>query len=796
MRVVVVGMGSIGRRHLGNLRRLSDATEILAVDPDPQARAWADAHGAVAVFESLEDALLQRADAAVLCTPTGLHLEGLSRCVADRVPVYVEKPIAARVQPALLHVLREADASCCTIVVGANLRYMPGAAELTGLLREKRLGRLVGIHAHAGAYLPEWRPNRELRDYRQSYSANPNEGGAMLDFVHEFDLMRWWGGEVQTVSALIRHASDLQIEAEDVADVLLKFASGATGTLHVDYLERVPRRFIQLLFTEGRAIWDVIAQKVEVVDAAGEVTTPVDLPDYDIDHCYQDALGDFLRAIGDLGQARCVQTGWDGAAALALVDAARASAETSRWVEVRQPSSHQDRGSAGNAGAPEAAAAVSRTGGTSLACSQTWLERARRVIPSATQTLSKGPAQFVQGVAPVYLQRGQGCRVWDVDGRDYLDWAMALGPMILGYGDPDVDAAVTRQLGDGPTFSLMHPLEVEVAELLTEVIPSAEMVRFLKTGSGANSAAVRIARAYTGREVIATCGYHGWHDWSAGTLPMKRGVPEGVRRDVIEFAYNDIELLERCFAERPGEIAAVVMEPMCLEWPRDDFLHRVRDLAHARGALFVLDEVITGFRWAMGGAQAYFDVTPDLSVFGKALANGLPLAAVVGRREVMSVLEDGAFVSVTHGGETYSLAAAQATIRKLRTARVIDALWERGRRLREMLGELLLRHEVLQWYRLDGPDCRFAVTPCGAESAGAAEARSILQQELLRRGILFGGAHVLCAAHNQSALEETRVAYEDALPVVARALRSGRVEDYLEGPVLRPVFEPRRVEVS
>ena len=778
MRIAIIGIGSIGRRHLRNARMVLPDAEIVAVDPSAEARAWAEAHGAPQVFETLDAMAGARPTAAIVCTPSGQHAADLAECVRHGIHVYIEKPLATRVTPELLHTLAEADERSCRIVVAANLRYMPGAAELTRLVTDGRLGRLVGLYAHAGAYLPDWRPNRELRRYQASYSASAGEGGAMLDYAHEFDLLRWWGGEVRAVCANVRHASDLEIATEDVADVLLEFAAGGAGTLHVDYLERKPRRFVQLLFTAGTAVWDIPAQRLEVIDASGRTVTVVDVPDYDLEHCYQAALRDFIRVVNDPQAVTGVQTGWDGARALAVIDAARCSAERRAWVEVEpveKPVQTDTRRAARHAQ------------------SQAWLQRARRVIPSATQTLSKGPSQFVQGVSPVYFERGRGCRVWDVDGHEYIDWAMALGPMILGYADPEVDAAVARQLRDGPTFSLMHPLEVEVAELLTQVIPSAEMVRFLKTGSEGNSAAVRIARAYTGRDKIATCGYHGWHDWSAATLPLRRGVPAGVRQDIVEFEYNNLPALERCLAEHAGQIAAVILEPMCLQWPKDGFLKHVRRLAHEHGALFVLDEVITGFRWALGGAQQYFDLRADLSIFGKAMANGLPLAAVVGRRDVMAVLDDGAFVSLTHGGETLSLAAAKATIEKLRDRGIIGQLWERGQRLWEALSELLVRHELLEWLRLEGPTCRFAVVPLPGRGVDVLLVRSIVQQELMRRGVFFGGAHVFSAAHDERALEQTIAAYEDALPVVARALRSQRVEDYLGGPAIRPVFEPRPV---
>jgi len=267
--------------------------------------------------------------------------------------------------------------------------------------------------------------------------------------------------------------------------------------------------------------------------------------------------------------------------------------------------------------------------------SYTLKNKAQRLIPSCTQTFSKAPTQFVQGVAPVFLARGQGSHVWDVDGNEYIDYPMGLGPIILGHNYASVTEAAVRQMQDGMAFSLAHPLEVELSELLVEIIPCAEMVRFGKNGSDATSGAVRVARAYTGRDVIACCGYHGWQDWYVGTTTRNKGVPKAVQELTVTFRYNDIASLERVFAQHPGQVAAVIMEPVGVVEPRDGFLQQVRELAHREGALFVFDEIITGFRLALGGAQDYFGVVPDLAAFGKVIGGGFPVAAVAGRRDIM-----------------------------------------------------------------------------------------------------------------------------------------------------------------
>jgi len=301
--------------------------------------------------------------------------------------------------------------------------------------------------------------------------------------------------------------------------------------------------------------------------------------------------------------------------------------------------------------------------------------KAARLIPSGTQTFSKGPTRFVQGVAPVFLVRGQGSHVWDVDGNEYIDYPMALGPIILGHNYPAVTKAVIRQITDGTTFSLPHPLEIEVTELLVEIIPCAEMVRFGKNGSDVTSGAVRAARAYTGRTLSPAVATTAGKTGTSGPRHETRGVPKAVADLTMPFEYNNIESLTRIFASHPHQVAAVILEPVGLVEPRDGFLPQVRDLTRKEGAVLIFDEVVTGFRLALGGAQAYYGVVPDLACVGKAMGNGYPIAAVVGRRHIMELFDE-IFFSFTFGGETLSLAAAKATLEELREKNVIAHLWE------------------------------------------------------------------------------------------------------------------------
>ena len=420
--------------------------------------------------------------------------------------------------------------------------------------------------------------------------------------------------------------------------------------------------------------------------------------------------------------------------------------------------------------------------------SHEWFERGKRVVPGCSQTFSKGWTQFTFGASPIFLRSGKGSRVIDVDGNEYIDYPMGLGPIILGHNYPSVTDAVMQQMQDGTTFSLPHPLEVELAEMLVDIIPCAEMVRFAKNGSDATSGAIRLARAYTGKDIIACCGYHGSQDWYIGTTTRNKGVPKAVQELTIPFEYNNIESLKRIFAEHPGQIAAIIMEPFGVEEPRDGFLQEVRDLALHEGALLIFDEILTGFRLALGGAQEYFGVTPDLACFGKAMGNGHPIAAVVGPSEIMHLFDDEVFFSFTFGGETVSLAAAIATISEMRQKDVIGHLWEQGQKLKDGYNVLAQEFNVERYSKCVGLAPRTVVTFKGETDAESLVFKSLFQQECLKRGVLFSGNHNICYSHSNADLDYTLRTYRAAMEILAKAIKSGNTLQKLEGQTIQPVF--------
>ena len=419
--------------------------------------------------------------------------------------------------------------------------------------------------------------------------------------------------------------------------------------------------------------------------------------------------------------------------------------------------------------------------------SMAMLARARRSIPGAAQTISKGADMFVEGAYPAFLERGRGCRVWDVDGGEYIDYILGLASITLGYAYPAVTEAVARQLAEGSIFSLPHPLEVEVAERLIEVIPCAEWARFLKTGSEANSAAIRLARAHTGRDVILYCGYHGWAAWYAITTPRSKGIPKDFARFIAPFNYNDLPSLERAMDEHFGNVAAVIMEGALIDSPALGFLEAVKKTAHDHGALLIFDEIVTGFRWAIGGAQEYFGVVPDLATFGKGMANGLPLSAIVGRADLAGQFEE-VFVSSTFGGDTLALAAARATIDEYRRQPVIAHLWAAGKRFQEGFKRVVGRTGV-------PAECiGFPVHPKivfrHANNKTNYEVMNLFLQETARRGVIFHFAGFnISFSHSDADVDESLEACEAALRVVGEALADGRVAERLEGRPYREVFK-------
>jgi len=425
-----------------------------------------------------------------------------------------------------------------------------------------------------------------------------------------------------------------------------------------------------------------------------------------------------------------------------------------------------------------------------LAQSHVWLERSKQVIPSCAQTFSKGYTQYVQGVAPIFLERGKGCRVWDVDGNEYIDYVQGLLPNILGYAHDEINAAASAQLAAGHSFSLPHPLEVQLAERLSRIIPCAEMVRFGKNGSDATSGAVRAARAFTGRDHIACCGYHGWQDWYIGSTTRNAGVPKAVRELTHPFTYNDVLSLEKILHAHRGEIAAVIMEPFNFVEPAPGFLEGVKQLCREHGSLLIFDEICSGFHFGLGGAQKLFGVTPDLACFGKAMGNGFPISCVVGRADVMRIFDE-IFYSFTFAGEVASMAAAMKVLDILEQTDALARIESNGRMLKDAVNAMAKEAGLAQRLKAVGRPQWSLLKFFDENGADSPVAKNLFQQEAVKRGVLLLATHNVTAAHDATAIHETIEIHAEVIKTLAGWLNDLDPTRFLDGPMAQPVFRVR-----
>jgi glutamate-1-semialdehyde aminotransferase len=420
-------------------------------------------------------------------------------------------------------------------------------------------------------------------------------------------------------------------------------------------------------------------------------------------------------------------------------------------------------------------------GPLNLSHSLALFDRATSLIPGGTQTISKRPTAYALGAYPVYAERANGSHVWDVDGNEYIDYVLGCGPIVLGYNHPRVTRAMADQLARGHLFGLLSPLEVAAAAAFVDTVPNVEMVRFFKGGAEANSAAVRIARAVTGRDKVASSGYHGWHDqWAVVDDRHRRGVPRDLARYTLPFAHGDIASLLDLFRQHPGEIAAVILEPMTVDGEDHEFLAAVRRLTTDTGALLIFDEVVTGFRVALGGAQERSGITCDLGVFAKALANGMPLAAVGGPREIMRLAEE-LFITLTYGDESLSLAASIATLEVMHSEPVHEYLWAIGQRLMQGLNAAARNTGVPLEAKGPAPMFRLTPDPAAIERSGVSTnaAWRFVLARMARRGVLWrpGGVMFVTNVHTEEDIDVTVARAHEAFGELRDALAAGDLQD-------------------
>ena len=405
--------------------------------------------------------------------------------------------------------------------------------------------------------------------------------------------------------------------------------------------------------------------------------------------------------------------------------------------------------------------------------------KAEDIIMNGTQLYSKMASVGVKGVSPIYFEKGEGAYAWDLEGKKYIDYTMGIGACFVGYNNPKVKEAIKKKLEVGTIFSLPNTLEVEAAETLVDIIPCAEMVRFLKTGSEATQAAVRIARAYTGRDIIIKGHYHGWHEWCLANTEKNGGIPKQYKDTVFEIKYNDIETVEKLFKEHPNKIACVIIEPFEIEMPKNNYLHKLRKITQENGALLIFDEVVTGFRFSLGGAQQYFGVTPDIATFGKAMGGGMPLSAIVGKKEIMEKAKDKIFVSTTFGGELLSLAAFLAVVDILKTEPVHERIFEIGSKLKEGFNERAKKHgSKIECVGL-GPRLEFKYRNLSGENDD--KVKTLFMQEVVKRGIYFVWNMLPSYKISDEDIDYTLKVFDESLKITTDAEKENKVSQMLEG---------------
>lgn len=402
-------------------------------------------------------------------------------------------------------------------------------------------------------------------------------------------------------------------------------------------------------------------------------------------------------------------------------------------------------------------------------------------VLAGPSTFSKGIDQFAYGITPYALSHGEGAFTWDVDGNKYIDTIMSLGAVTLGHSNKYVEEAIIKQLQKGTTISLTHDLEIEVAEMLCERIPCAEMVRFGKNGSDSTSAAVRLARHLTGNNHILFCGYHGWQDWYICQTSMNSGIPTDLSKYSHRFKYNDLDDLEKLLLEYKGKTACIIMEPTSRINPHENYLEEVRKLADKFDVILIFDEIVTGFRFHRGGYQSICGVIPDLACFSKAMANGMPISALVGKKEYMNKSQE-IFYSLTFGGETVSLAATKATMEVIDKYDVPSSIAKNGKYLIDRLNVLINKHDLDKIFSIDGFPCRNVINIKDFDDITAADIRTYWIQECTRMNILTAGYHIVSLAHNTKVIGFLLEKYDLVLKEIKKSLSDKSLINKLECP--------------
>jgi glutamate-1-semialdehyde 2,1-aminomutase len=426
--------------------------------------------------------------------------------------------------------------------------------------------------------------------------------------------------------------------------------------------------------------------------------------------------------------------------------------------------------------------------------SQILKQKSHAIIPGGAHTYAKGDDQYPEN-APGFIVKGQGCHVWDLDGNEFIEYGMGLRAVTLGHAYEPVVEAAYKQMLLGDNFTRPSPIEIECAEELLSFVGGADMVKFAKDGSTITTAAVKLARAYTGRDMVAICAEHpffSYNDWFIGTTPMKAGIPQAIRDLTVKFHYNDIESVKVLFEQYPDRIACVILEPVKDKDPVDNFLHEVQQICRANGAVFILDEMITGFRLNNGGGQKHYEIIPDLSTFGKGLGNGFAISALIGKKEIMNLggidhdKERVFLLSTTHGAENHALAAAIATMRVYQQEDVVGYLHQQGQKLIQGINKTIDNLKLHGYFEVIGKPCNLVYATRDREQKPSQPFRTLFLQETIKRGLLMPSL-VVSYSHTDEDVNRTIEGISEALVIYKQALEEG-VDKYLVGASVKPVF--------
>lgn len=769
LRIVVLGTGSAGMRHVRAFG-VVPGVEVCAVPVRPERIEVLRGEGIDA--RTLEDAIGAGFDGAVVATDTGRHESDTLRLL-EFSPVLIEKPPAPTLTAAI-RIAQRAAALGRPAHVAFCLRFDAGLIWIRRHL--EGLGRLHLADVECLSWLPDWRPGRDPRLW---YAAREGEGGVLLDLTHEIDYCGWLFGAVRRVRATLgnRGIVGLPPSVEETAILFGEYDSGLAVTIRLSYAVRPRTRRLRVWGDRGVLEWDGDGDLARWIDGAGaEVES---LKGSGRASMYEAQARAWIGHLRGKRSDQLVDIG-AGAAVVAICDAARESSFRAEAVAPR-------------AIAPARTAAVASA--DRYRRSRELEERAHRAIPGGSHTYSKGSDQFPIE-SPGFIDRAEGSVCWDVDGNRFLDWGMGLRSVILGHAYPRVLAAVRAELVKGVNFTRPSPIELTLAELLMDTIPSAQMVKLAKNGSDVTSAAVRLARAHTGRDYVVRCReqpFFSFGDWFIGSTVCSAGVPQAVRDLTLQFGYNDAASLERLFEAHPDRIAAVILEAATTDPPASGFLEAVREITRREGAVLIFDEMITGFRWHLRGAQAMFGVTPDLSTFGKGVGNGFSVTALVGRRDIMErggIRHPGDRVfllSATHGGETHAVAAALATVAELREKNVVEHIWAIGRKLQDGFNAVARGAGIERQLQMIGYPCSPVIVCRDDRETVSLPFRTLFLQEMIARGVLI--PYVAPSyAHRGPDVEQTLEAARGAAEVYRRALDDRSVDRFLHGPVVRHVF--------